>query len=146
MAWTYAQVKAACAGMAGTETEIAAALNAQTKQADVNISGNDCRSILLRTGEWGALVMLANTAPSATIPAQLVGAAIVARDTLASDLAIEIHNSAVAAGVAQMLGALVSAGVISATSQAAMLALGTVTQPVWVPALTAGDVQTAKAQ
>ena len=147
MAHTYADIQAALAGVpAGDETSQAAALNAQTAAVQVDISGNDCRSILLRTGEWGALVMLANSAPSATLPAQMVGAAIVARDTLASDLAIQIHNPAVAAGVAQMLGALVQAGVISAASQSAMLALGTVTQPVWQPALTAGDIQTAKAQ
>ena len=146
MAWTYAQINVALAGLSGTETALATALNAQTHAVDVDISGNDCRSILLRTGEWGGLVMLANTAPTATIPAQLVGAAIVARDTLASDLAIQIHNPAVADGVGQMLGALVQASIISAASQAAMLALGTVTQPVWQPALTAGDIQTAKAQ
>jgi hypothetical protein len=132
--------------MTGTETEIAAALNAQTHEVAVDISGRDCKSLLLQTGEWGALCILADPTMTPNLRADVRAAAIVARDTLLQDLAIQIHVPAVAAGVAQMLGALVQAGVISAASQAAMLALGTVTQPVWNPPLTAGDIQTAKAQ
>jgi hypothetical protein len=58
---------------------------------------------------------------------------------------VEMSDAGIAAAVTSMLGALVSAEIMSGAQQAAILAMSSATVPKW-PGLTAGDIQTARAQ
>ncbi|MDB5849796.1 MAG: hypothetical protein JWP29_3548 [Rhodoferax sp.] len=147
----YAALKAADAALPDAPLpvdEAAAALNAQTRAVTIDIASRDAREVLLVSGEWGGVVILSNSAPSTSLPAQIVGAAIVLRDTLTLTETLHTSDDAVVAKVGTLLGALGSqgAGVLSDTTISTLLGMRNVTRPVWQPAVTAGDIQTARAQ
>jgi hypothetical protein len=109
------------AGM--SDAQIAAALNATTVETIRDVPTSEARALLLSTGEWGGIVMLARATPSETIPAEAVAAAITAEDTLRLTVTLELTRDAYWQAVQTLLGGLVAAGVLSAGTRAALLAL-----------------------
>jgi hypothetical protein len=115
-----------------SDAAAAAALNAPnaangTKKRDVPVT--DARGLLLATGEWGAIVLLARSTPNPpTLPVEAVVAAIVAEAALnpSETGVIEATNSAKLAAVELMLEGLVLAGVVTDATRDALLALADV--------------------
>lgn len=145
MTWTYSDLKTALPDGAD-DAAAAATLNAQTVTAKIDLATRDAREVLLVSGEWGGVVILSNSTPSASVPAQLVGAAIVLRDTLTLTEKLHTSDDAVVAKIGALLGALGAqgAGVLSDATIATLLGMRDVVLPAWVPAVTVGDVQTAR--
>jgi hypothetical protein len=142
----YEAIKAADAALGIADPgDAAAALNAQTITVQGDVATSDARSAILPTGEYGALVLLADTRDFTTTPRQLVVAAITAIATFDSNRVVKADDAAAWNGVQSMLGAFVSAGVVSAASRDAILAMRTQTVPKW-PMLDAGIIQTARGQ
>lgn len=144
--WRYADLRAALAGMEGlTDAEAATALCGTNRTVVVDVPTRDARALLLATGEWGGLVRLARSQPSADRPEAIIAAAITAEDTLRMTEVLETTKPEAWAAVQAMVAALAGAGVISAASAAALLALREVPVPVWWPAPTEHDVARARA-
>lgn len=131
-----------------SDTEIAAALNAETVQEIRDVPTSEARGLLLATGEWGALVLLARSQPSESVPAELIAAAITAEDTLRLTETIEVSDSVNWGAVQAMLGALTSAGVISVGTRDALLALRDTTTSraaqIGLGLVRPGDIATAR--
>lgn len=121
-----------------------------TKRRDVPTW--EAKAILLTTGEWGAITLLSRQQVTMVDPlAQAVMLAITARDALDPSITetIEATNPVNYAAVEGMLAGLVLAGVVSAPTQAALLALAD-TPKSWAEAngfpngVTARDVGLAR--
>jgi hypothetical protein len=123
------------------EADVAAALNAidnnlPTKRSDVTTY--DAREILLSSGEWGAVILAAeNTA----VPEQVRGACIVLRDAIIQTSTIRISIPAIYNATANLLGALVSAGILTNATRNALMALADVNQS-WAEMENVGQVTT----
>lgn len=127
----------------------AAALNAQATQGLRDIPCTDARSVLLATGEYGALVMLSRRDPSSVAgdgkpPAGLVAAAITAIATLDHATVIQATDDGKWAAAQQMLGAFVQSGVVTKGSADEISALRILSIPVWPVVLTEHDVTGAR--
>jgi hypothetical protein len=153
MPWTYASLKAAIAAlspMPASPDQIAAAVNAQTIAATADVMCADVEKVVVPTGEFFAIYQTSLKTPSGQTPAtqtdQVIAAAWAFYRMLNQWTTIQTSNAAVLAAVRAGLTGLQSAGLLSAASVAAIDALWTANAPVWVPAVTAGDVQTAEAQ
>ena len=143
------KIAAKVAQFAGiAEAEVAAALNAPdsnlpTKRSDVTTY--DAREILLSTGEWGTVILAAeNTAVSQ----QVRGACIVLRDAIIQTTTIRISIPEIYSATANLLGGLVSAGILTNGTRNALMALADVYQS-WaemegVGAVTTRDVGIAR--
>jgi CBS domain-containing protein len=129
MATREQKIAAKVAQFAGVaEAEVAAALNATdsnlpTKRSDV--ATYDAREILLSTGEWGAVVLASE---NAAVPEQVRGACIVLRDAIKQTSTIRISIPAIYSATANLLGALVSAGILTDATRNALMALADVAQ------------------
>jgi hypothetical protein len=143
------KIAAKVAQFAGiAEAEVAAALNAPdsnlpTKRSDVTTY--DAREILLSTGEWGTVILAAeNTAVSQ----QVRGACIVLRDAIIQTTTIRISIPGIYSATDNLLGGLVSAGILTNGTRNALMALADVYQS-WaemegVGAVTTRDVGIAR--
>jgi hypothetical protein len=130
------------------EAEVAAALNAPdtslpTKRSDVTTY--DAREILLSTGEWGTVILAAE---NAAVPQQVRGACIVLRDAIIQTTTIRISIPQIYNATANLLGGLVSAGILTNDTRNALMALADVYQS-WaemegVGAVTTRDVGIAR--
>lgn len=153
MAWTLAQLRTAYASLSpvpATLTEAAATLNAQTQTVTVNVP---VQSIAGYLGSQNKLVGFLEWAasPPTGASATAVNAAKALADAIQDSGALPIFqmtNSAIAANMENDLAALVSPGTgvtgpITATDQAAILALASQTVPVWQPPIQPADLQTA---
>jgi hypothetical protein len=129
MATREQKIAAKVAEFAGiAEADVAAALNAldpslPTKRSDV--ATYDAREILLSTGEWGAVVL---TAEDDTVPGQVRGACIVLRDAIIQTSTIRIGVPAIYSATTNLLGVLVSTGVLTNATRNALMALADVAQ------------------
>lgn len=106
--------------------QVAALLNApDAKLGDrrIDVPTRDAREVLFSTGEWGAIVLLARTTPSDQVPRELVAAAITAEDTLRLTETLKTSEGEKISAVEVLLEVLVQAGVVSAETQARLLAL-----------------------
>ena len=155
MPWTPAQLKAAYLAISPTPASLeaaAATLNAQTTTVTVPVPIASVAAYLGLVGKLGAIETFATSPPSGA-SAQSVAAAQGLWEMTQSPAAFppfDMPNAIVAASVEAMLAALVSPGTgvtapIDSTDQATILGLASQTMPVWQPAVTAGDVQTALA-
>ena len=106
-----------------TDTQIVEALNAPDPALPlrrVDVSTGDAREVLLATGEWPAVVIAAD---SANAPVQVRGAAITLRDTIELTSLIRATVPAIYAATDTLLAGLVTAGVLTAGTRDALLAL-----------------------
>ena len=151
--WTPAQLKAAYQALSPTPASYeaaAATLNAQTTTVTVSVPIADVAAYLGLAGKLGALEAFAKSPPSGA-SAESIAAAQGLWEMISSPAAFPPFNMAdatIASEVEAMITALVSPGTgitgpIDSTDQATILGLATKTVPVWQPAVTAGDVQTA---
>ncbi len=150
MTWTLAQVKSAYQALSPTPASITAAaeaLNAQTTTATVDVPVQSVAAYLGVSGKLASLVAWASAPPSGAS-----SAAVVAAQSLVFALmhpqtfpVFAMTVPAINSAMQGWLSDLVAAGVLASADQAAILALSTPTGPVWQPAVTAGDVQTALA-
>jgi hypothetical protein len=85
-----------------------------------HISTKDAQEILLATGEWGGIVLAAE---SAETPAALRGLCVNVRDTIRQSLVIRMDDPVIHARTAAALDALVQASLLSAETKAALIAL-----------------------
>jgi len=142
MATREQKIAAKVAEFAGiAEADVAAALNAPdsnlpTKRSDV--ATYDAREILLSTGEWGAVVLAAE---NATVPGQVRGACIVLRDAIIQTTTIRISIPAIYSATANLLGVLVSAGILTNPTRNALMGLAEVAQS-WAEMENVGTVTT----
>jgi hypothetical protein len=156
MAWSLADLKAADAALSppqGDPAEAATVLTAQTKAVAVDVTVQSIAGYLGMTGKLTGFMAWA-----AAPPAGASGTAIAAATALAFAFqhpqllpVFEMTNPSIAAAMTTWLDALVSPGggiaaPIDAADQTAILSLASATVPVWQPAPSAGDVQTARAQ
>ncbi|HTJ88882.1 MAG TPA: hypothetical protein VL356_01700 [Acidocella sp.] len=155
MAWTYATVKAADAALSPAVADpgaAAAALNAQTTTQAVPVSIATLHGILMlaSTSDWDRITVRSAAAYSSGWPANpaTTDAAIAAAKLAVSLAGSKVDSVSVAdwPGFLAPLQVLQTAGDVSAASYTAIAALGSVTAATWQPALTAGDIQTARAQ
>lgn len=157
MSWTHAQVAAAFNALSPAPASLAAGvviLNTQTTTlTGQNISAQAAFDILetSATGDWAKIVLRSrgtlsgSSPPSATDNA--VSAAIEATALLqSSEATIETSNAGVATLLGSWLAALVASGDVSSASEAAILALASVTEPTWQPPLEIADLQACQTQ
>ncbi|WP_428485934.1 hypothetical protein [Rhodopila sp.] len=159
--WTYAALKTAVAALSpvpATLDLVVAAINAQSTTLTSQTFPWSAAKLIARqasTGDWSRIVARARGTPAlppASTADQAILAAINAVESLDSDI-IDPTNAPTWAAFQAGLAALgpsgpggIGSGDISAATIAAITALTTVTGPAWVPAVTAGQVQTAEAQ
>ena len=153
MPWTYAALRGALAAL-GTLPDVAAtvaALNAQTVTVDGQAFTLHPAKIVALTSanfSWAKIAQRAQQT-AAIPPVTATDGAILAARTITSMSDTQTIDPSVPGSWAAWLGglaALQAVGDLSAADVAAINALPTVTGPAWVPAVTAGDVQTAEAQ
>lgn len=123
-----AKCSAALVTSRDTQT-IANTVNAgRTKQADV--SPATVRGVLYALGKWGGIVTHANAsrANTDTTPAALACQTLY--DLAMADQPIPMGTPTIHAAVTTDLGAMVTAGLLSASDEATVLALATVPDPV----------------
>lgn len=133
---------AALSPMPSGYTAIAAALNAQTTTTTVPFAWKTAKLITQLSGSWSKVVLRARLSDASTANIAAINAYEMADDT-------EFHpeNPTAMSTLAGGLAALQAVGDITAADVAAIQALaGPMTVPVWVPPVTAGDVQTAENQ
>lgn len=140
----YLAVKEADAAL-GIEdpADAAAALNAQTETVTVAVQTNDMREVLWPPLEYAELVLLSQERDFDVTPRDTVKQAITARSVLDSGGSIAADD---ATQWDQVTADLRELGVVSTASTDALAALRTAAAPVWQPALTSGDIQTAREQ
>ncbi len=151
MAWTYAALKSAIASlslMPVGNAAIAAAINAENDSpTTVDIQSSAVEAIVVPTGEFYAIYQASLKAPSGASPPtaadQVIAGAWNFYRMLNQWTTVSTSQAPVLAGVKAALGGLEAAGLISTNSVAAIEALWVSTPPLWVPAVTVGDVQTA---
>jgi hypothetical protein len=141
----YGAIKAAIAALSPMPVgpdAIAGALNAQTVQAAVPFAWSDARLITQLSGSWSKVVLRSRLTDGGAANLAAINAYEMDGGTL-----FEPSNTAATATLAAGLTALLASGDITQADVTAIQALaGLQTVPVWVPPLTAGDVQTAEAQ
>ena len=153
MSWTYSQLKAAIGQLSPTPPDvssIAAAINAQMQQTAQNLQVSDIEKILVPTGELYAITQTAAKTPSGSSPPtaadQVIAAAWAFSRMLDRWVTIETSTSTIWTACSSVMSDLETAGLLSAASVTAIGALQLPNAPVWEPAVTVGDVQTAEAQ
>jgi hypothetical protein len=153
MAWTYKQLQTAVAVLSpapGTPDVAAAAINAQTTTAAQDIAVAAIEAIIVPTGELYAITQAAAKVPSGQAPPtaedQVIAAAWSFTQMLGRWTTIQASNPALWSACQTVMAGLQAAGLLSASSVAAIAALQTASVPTWQPVVNAGDIQTAQAQ
>ena len=145
--WTFNELKAADVAIGIEDLAAAAvALNAQSVARVRDIPTAEARAVLLLSGEWFRIKQLAKLDLNGTARDRVVAAADVCVDTLTLTTMLHTADEATWTAMQPLIGGLQQAGVLSAGSVAAWEAMRTPTVPVWSPPVTAGDIQTARAQ
>jgi hypothetical protein len=156
--WTYNELKQADAALdpaQASASAAAAALNAQTTTlttpvASVSVGIIHGALLLAPTGDWLKIEALSQQSYSSSYPS-----APTAEDAAinAAKLAIVLASSKVDSinpphwtGFMSQLQVLVTAGAVAQDTYDQISALAPMTIPRWQPAVTAGDVQTARSQ
>lgn len=139
----YVALKAADPG--GDLATALAALVAQTVQVTVDVPISAVEGYMLTRG-----IIAAADAWAAANPADktgVLGAIRSLEGLLASPRLTQVTmtDPATAGAVQQMLGGMTHAGIMTEAQMAEILAMATATVPKW-PGVTAGDIQTARAQ
>jgi hypothetical protein len=146
MAWTYQDVKAADAALGiEDESEAAAALNAQTKTATVDVANAAICEVLATDMEYSKVQLISEERDYLATPLETVELAI---------WAINFMNSG---GMTRAAGKDTTAWdkvvanfdalpPVTDASMDRIRGLRNDTVPVWQPPVTAGDVQTAREQ
>lgn len=143
----YAALKAADTLLnINDESDAATALNAQTVNVFVDIPTSDARAILLLNGDWFKIKQLSKAALTGTAKDQLIAAADICVDTLTLTTTLHVSDDATWIIVLQLLSGLEMAGALSASAVAAWTQMRNKTIPQWNQTITAGDIQTARAQ
>ncbi len=144
--WTYAQLAAALVPLAALrDADAAKALAAATVARRVAVPTSRVLSILLKTGDWGPLVLASRRQPTGDATAdRLVSLAIVAVAAVERTTEFGTERDEDAQVVETMVRALESAVVLSKGTADRLLALMHVDDPVWNPAPTALDVARAR--
>jgi hypothetical protein len=137
----------AYAGM--DDDAIAAALNAETVETVRDVPTVDARELLLATGEWGALVLLARSTPASVAQAPVIAAAITAVETLRETTTLEVTKPANWTAMQTLVGTMQQAGVMSEGTGAALLALRDIhisraAEIGWTAGVSAADVAAAR--
>lgn len=146
MSWTVDELRDALGDLVDLgDAEAAERLAAERTSSVQNVQTSDARALLLKTGEWGAVVLLSRKVPADAEEGMAVAAAITAQDTLRYTETLEATDPGYFAAMERMCAVLSAAGVVSAETCAALLDLRNVSAPVWVPAPTAADVAAARA-
>lgn len=148
MTWTYAELKLADAAAGANEdlTVAAAAMNMQTSQVTVDVPIGDVEAYALINGitvaaqDWLAASGAGNVTVARVVRAFL---AMIASQRLET---VQMTDPEKNATVTQMLGAMTAVGILSTDQEAAILGMATATVPKWNPPVSAGDIQTARAQ
>jgi hypothetical protein len=143
--WTFAALKAADPGGDDLAT-IAATLNAETVTQTIDVPISTVQGYMLVNG-----IVAAADAWAMAHPDDTTGVLAVIRSLeglLASPhlTVVEMTSPAIAASVTTMLGVLAAASIMTSDQRDAVLAMASATVPKWQPAVTAGDIQTARAQ
>lgn len=118
------KIAAKVAQFAGVaEAEVAATLNAPdsnlpTRRSDV--ATEDARKILLATGEWGAVILVAENIAASE---QLRRACIVLRDTITQTATIPASTPMIYSATSGLLDGLVVAGILTNETRNALMAL-----------------------
>lgn len=154
-AWTDTQLAAAYEALPvqATLTDAAKALNGQTTQVAVDVPVQAVAGYLGNAMKLAGFLQWASAPPIGASPASIAAATELAFAFEHPQLFPTFFMS-MAATATQMegaLAALVSSGTgvtgpITATDQAAIMALASATVPVWQPAITSADIQIARAQ
>ena len=149
----YAALKAEIAlpaykGM--SDAEIADALNAETIDAVRKVPTWEARSLLLGTGEWGAIKLLSRQAPAMGAPeAQAVAVAITTIDTMTDASVLDADDPEAFAAMQAMVGVLQAAQVLTPPTAAKLLALRDVkvsrAQQLGLGHVSPGHLDTARA-
>ena len=158
MAWTFAALKAADAALVGAPLSLAAAvvqLNLQTVvNVPLDVPWPAIRDVLMSNWDWGTLVQASNAPVGATLP----GGAVQTLPIQTAATAIReccIYGGQFTSSnlvfwnrlvVAANLLTPVAVGAISSASANAVVALRMPVILAWMPLVTAGDIQTARAQ
>ena len=141
---TYAVIHGAYQALSpapATLADAVAVMNAQTQPASVNVPATAVRDYLLTTGEWGALMLAIQ--PGSTATQQVQGIILSLKTLVDTGATVQSSIAVVRSSVTGWLGAMQTAGLLSAATVAALEAMWTQNVPVWSPPLTVGDLQTA---
>jgi hypothetical protein len=109
------------------------------------VPAHDARRLLFRTGEWAALV-IATTNTALTVPVR--SAAVLFHSLLTLETTLDTVDPIMRARFGTVLGALLTAGILSADTRLALVALAD-RRPSWaeangLPTITARDVGIAR--
>ena len=151
--WTFSEVKTAYAALSPTPaslTDAIATLNAQTTQIAVDVPVQSVAAYLGLQGKLAAFVSWAATPPAGASALSVTAAqelAFVLQHPVAFP-PFAMSQDAMVSLMTSWLEALVAPGTgitgpITSTDQAAILALGSATVPVWQPPLDGGAMQLA---
>lgn len=142
MAWTYAALNAAVAALSPMPSDLsgqANAINAQTKTVVNPLSWKAIKTVVQISLSWSKVVLRSRLSDGSA--ANLAAINAVETDDA---LIIDPANSGAVSTVQAGLGALLAAGDITLADVSAINALfAAVAVPLWVPAVTTGDIQTA---
>ena len=140
MAWTDATLVTAYNAL-GTQTSLITAcetLNAQTANIAVDVPTGAVAAALALSGSMTTLLAWSAAPPAGAAAEAVQGAALLVfafeHDTLLPTF--QMSDSSIAGKMGTYLAALVSASVITAADQTAILALATQTVPAWQPPVT----------
>lgn len=124
---------------------LADSLNAERISRPVSVPSRAAFSILLKTGDWGRLKLFSRRLPTADDAENaLIAAAITAVDAIEHTDALGTEEAEDAAVITAMMTAFVQAGLMQATTVERLSAMMTKAFPVWEPAVTVEDVETAR--
>lgn len=133
-----------------SDAAIAAALNAKTIDTVRKVATWEARSLLLGTGEWGAIKLLSRQAPAMGSPeAQAVAVAITTVDTMELTSILDADDPVAFGAMQAMVGVMQAAGVMTAETAGKLLALRDVkvsrADQLGLGPVRPGDVSTARA-
>lgn len=124
---------------------VADSLNAERVSRPVSVPSRAAFSILLKTGDWGRLKLFSRHTPAADDATNaLIAAAITAVDAVENTDALGTEEAEDAAVITAMMAAFVQAGLMQASTVDRLSAMMTKDFPVWEPAVTVEDVETAR--
>lgn len=125
---------------------IADILNAETVQVRSKVSTWQAKSVLLKTGEWGGIVLLSRRNPpdGDAQQQQLVAAAITAIAAMEQTSELDMDEAVTYAAVSGMLNGFVMAGVLSAATRDKLVGMANLILPKWEPPLTADIISAAQ--
>lgn len=148
MSWSYPDLKAALEELSPTpadNVEATSVINAQTLVLSAqDVPTQAVLAYLLTTGEWGAVEAASQPGSGAPDQIKVISINLVRTCTTPAITVFQTSDAQVHSVISAALGGLQTAGLISATSIAALTAMIQPTVPRWDPPVTVNDVATAK--